>query len=145
VERLQTRFIDHAGVRSPDGRIFDIRGFVSEEEFASEYTSPPYDIREVTSDGLSAFETTQRYAIERARRIAETLWPELPWKDTFASRVVTFADEFEALCRKHKLWIRGPFPTQLPMLSVSEDDEGGYKLRPTVDGFTYTIDRYLVP
>ena len=137
--------IDHAGVRSPDGRIFDARGFVSDEEFGMLFTSPPFDIREVKEDDLreQQLAVVIEYKIQCARDVAEILWPELPWKETRLSKIVTFADELEALCRKHKLWIRAPFPAQVPILAKGEDDEGGYELHPTIDGHGYLINCYL--
>ena len=140
---------DHAGVRSPDGIIFDIRGSLSEEEFGALYAKPPYDIREISEEKLRVGWTcpryTAEYSIQRARRIAEVLWPELPWKETRITKIIAFADELEALCRKHKFWIRATVPASPPPLATEEGAEGGYRLRPTIDGITYTIDRYLVP
>lgn len=137
----------HAAVRNPDGRIHDVRGFVSEEEFGKPFLGARKDfiIREIDTSALDAVEPTHEHTIQCARNAAEILWPKLPWKETRISKIAAFADEFEALCRKHKLWIRAPFldPTIAPPLAFGEGDEGGYELFPTIDGFSYTINRYL--
>lgn len=107
---------------------------------------PPYDLREVAVADLvreGEPDYTRAHSVHVARRFAEAIWPELPWKESFAKRVVAFADELEALCRKHKLWIRASVPATAPLIALGEDDEGGYQLRPTVDGMTFTIDRYF--
>ena len=140
LKKRDIEVVEHAGVRSPDGRIFDIRGFVSEEEFVELYTSPPYDIQEVTVEDLNVTAHISEYSIRRARGVAEILWPELPWKKTYVSEVLTFANELEALCRKHNKWIRSPEPAPPPQLQEGDGSEGGYTLRPTIDGFGYTIN-----
>ncbi len=140
--------IRHVAVRNPDGRLFDIRGYIEDEEMGTPFSyEPPHDIRDVAVSDLEAEAHTQPYTIERARRVAETLWPELPWKETFASRVVAYADEIEAISRKHGFWIYAPLPNpnSAPPLAIGEGDEGGYDLRPTIGGFNYLISRYLVP
>lgn len=135
--------IDHTGVQDLDGRIFDVRGFVSEEEFGSLYTYPPYDIRKVAVEDLSVTAPVGEYSIRRARQIAEILYPELPWRETRASRVQVFADELEALCRKHNKWIRSPIAAHAPLLQEGDGSETGYELLPTLDGLGYTINCYL--
>lgn len=136
--------IRHAAVRNPDGRLFDIRGYITEEEIGTPFSyEPPYDLREITIADLEANAHTQSYSIKRARNIAEILWPELPWREKRISKVTAFADELEALCRKHKFWIRAPVPAQAPILTQEEGDESGYVLRPTFDGLSYTINRRL--
>jgi len=136
VKKNGVELIDHAGVRSPDGRIFDVRGFVSEEEFGGPYTNPPYDMREVSKEDLNRSE----HFIRRARHIAEILHPELPWKETYVSGVTVFADELEALCRKHNKWIRSPIAAHAPQLQEGNGNETGYELLPTIDGLGYIIN-----
>ena len=78
-----------------------------------------------------------------ARKMAEKIWPELPWIVSEAKRVSAFCDELEALCSKHGLWIRAPYPSSKPVLAIGEGDEAGYSVYPTDDGLSYTIDRRL--
>lgn len=143
--------MDHVGVRNPDWRIFDIRGFVSEDEFGKPYKHPPYHVREIPEDYLHEPRRPKdvcEYAIARARRVAEALWPELPWRGkTFASRMIAYVDEIESVSRKHGFWIRAPLPNpnSAPPLAIGEGDEGGYELRPTINGHTFLVSRYLVP
>jgi len=145
VKRIEMELIDHAGVRAPDGKIFDVRGFISEEEFGNLYTGPPYDLREITREHLDATSAAGvgEYSLKRARQIAEILYPELPWRETRASLVTAFADELEALCRKHNKWIRSPLAVHAPQLQEGDGSEGGYELLPTLDGLGYTINCYL--
>ena len=144
---MEGEVIRHAAVLSPDGRFFDARGFVSEQEFGRPFgKTAPYDLRTVSPEQLTREgEPEERKAgvVASARRMAETLWPELPWKTTGVARLIAFADALELLCRRHGLWIRGPYPTMRPVLAVGYDDEGGYCLEAMADGQTFTIDRYL--
>lgn len=138
--------IRHAAVRAPDGRLHDVRGYISEEELGRPFGLPyPYTLKVVTEKDLTREGESQEAreeTITRARKMAETLWQELPWKDSYASRVLAFAAELEALSRKHKLWIRSQTPASFPMIALGEDDEAGYRLRPTFVGH-FGIDRYF--
>ena len=135
--------IDHAGVRRPDGMIQDIRGAISEQDFARPFpVSPLHLLLPVTEDELRTVAPVHEMMIATASRIAQALWPDIPWKeDTLQSRVIAFADALEKLSRDHGFWIRGATPGSSPMIALSGDDEGGYELQPT--GLGYTINRYL--
>lgn len=139
--------IRHVVVQRSDGKLHDARGPISEEELGNPFgLTLPYKLRTIVQDDLvRAGESSEVRAntIRRARMLAEAIWPELPWKDSFATRATAFADELEALSRKHRLWIRSPVPGAVPVLAIGEDDEDGYKLRPTIDGITFTINRYF--
>ena len=139
--------IRHAAVRSPDGRLHDVRGVVSEKEFGKPFgLSSLCRLREVTVKDLRRLgesEEVRRRSVAMARKMAEAMWPELPWKDSVVQRTRVFCDELEALCRKYRLWIRSPYPAAKPMLAVGQGDEGGYEICPTVDGLTFTVDRYF--
>lgn len=139
--------IRHVAVLSPDGRLHDARGYIFEKEFGQPFDLPGQQIIKVVTEKDLIIDgepdMVRENTILMARKIAESLWPELPWKDTFASRVSAFADELENLSRKHKLWIRSPVPASLPVIAVGDDDEAGYDLRPTHDGMTFTIERYF--
>jgi hypothetical protein len=139
----RSNLIWHAGVRSPGGRIHDARGFLTDDEFGGYFLSPPFTIREILPNELYATRPIEPNVIGRARRHAETLWPQLPWIDTFVMRVTAFADDLEELSRKHGLWICHGVPADPPRVYTGGGDEGGYRVRPTMDGNTYTITRYF--
>ena len=138
--------IRHVGVQGPDGELYDARGFVPKGKFEEPFGFPcPYDLRPVTINDLrragESCEERER-SVRMARKMAETLWPELPWKESLAGRVSAFASELEELSRKHGLWIRSPVPAAAPLIAVDDEDAEGYILRPTVEGIAFTIDRY---
>jgi len=140
--------VDHAGVRRPDGAIHDIRGAVTESEFTQPFKRiQSYVVCDIVLEDLASkcgkTDVAWRLSIDRARRVAEALWPELPWQDSLASRLVAFADELEALSRKHRFWLRGPVPAMSPVVADSQNDEGGYLLEPMADGATHMISRYF--
>jgi hypothetical protein len=138
----------HAGVRSPDGKIHDVRGLLTkeefEEEFGADFLSPTFSIREITEGELHAVGPISDHSVKMARQLAEVLWPDLPWVETQAMNARAFADELEVLSRKYGLWICGGIPTQPPCLFVGDGDEYGYLVRAaaTVMG-THTIGRVL--
>lgn len=140
---MKDNTIWHAGVRAPDGRIHDVRGFLTEEEFGGHFLSPPFNIREIVADELYTTRPVDEYTIKKARQLAEVLWPELPWVSTHALKVKAFADELEALSLKYGLWICGSVPADPPRLCIGVGDEGGYLVHPTMDGLTHTICRYF--
>lgn len=139
--------VRHAAVRSPDGRLLDARGFVSDEKFGRPFNCrPPYQLREMSADELMRRgETSELRArsVHMARLLAEAAWPDLPWIDSATQHLIDFCDELEALCRRHRLWIRAPYPAAAPVLAAGKDDEGGYEINRTADGLSFTIDRYL--
>lgn len=146
---MDGKVIRHVVVQDHDGNLHDARGLIKEEEFGLGGPfglKPPYDLRKVSaSDLVRDGESSEVRAntVRRARMMAETIWPELPWRNSFAARATAFADELETLSKKHGLWIRSPVPAAAPLLAISHDDEDGYTLRPTIDGITFTIDRRL--
>ena len=82
-------------------------------------------------------------AIERASLTAEALWPELPWKEhTFQKKALSFMVDLEALCRKHGIWVRAPYPGTPIVLSNGCGDEKGFQISPTLDG-QYFFDRVI--
>ena len=139
--------IRHTAVQSPDGILHDARGVISKNEFAAPFDIvPPHNLVEVSEEKLLRDGETNEIreaSIQMARKIAEAIWPKLPWKESLASKVSAFADELEILCKKHRIWIRASFPATAPILAPSMDDEGGYILKPTADGLSFTIGRYF--
>lgn len=139
----------HAAVLVPDGRFFDARGYVELRNLREPFSLPaltmvqPVTLQMFARKGEPAL--AREHSIASARRMAEAVWPELPWLDSAAARAQRFMDELEALSRRHGLWIRSPYPTARPHLALSGDDEGGYELRATDDSFSFTFDRYFAP
>lgn len=135
----------HAGVRDPKGNLWDVRGIVKEEDFGDPFgAEPPYVLKSVTEKELKENKAVGENEIYFAAKIAQALWPGLPWKkDTLKGRVAAFAEDLERISRKHKIWIRGAFPATLPVLAEGVGDEKGYKLELTDDGMSYTINREL--
>lgn len=138
--------IRHAGVRDPDGMLHDARGTVPEEELGHPFGLPqPYDLREITEKdlhGASGPPEARAHRVGSARRVAETLWPDLPWRESLEARMRAFVDALESLSREHGLWIRSPTPANLPVIAVGDDAEGGYKIDPVLASSSFTIDRF---
>lgn len=141
---MQGELIRHAGVIDPDGNIWDSRGKISKEEFGEPFGIKfPYETRLITEEKLKSVApmlSNRDHFIESLSKQAQMAWPQLPWKqDTLIVRVRAFAEELEALSRKHGLWIYGNLPTALPAISEGDGEEKGYKLE-TVRG-SYMINR----
>jgi len=139
--------IRHAAVRCPeDGMLFDARGKVSEEEFREPFSkSPCCMLDSIEEKDLTEIRPVHETTIERAALTAGMLWPDLPWnKTSFLSRVRAFAKDLEEISCKHGIWIRAIVPGSPPILTQAFGDEGGYDVRPTLDGQAFTIDRSLV-
>jgi len=80
---IRVDVIRHAGLERPDGALHDVRGPVSREEFGLPFSiSGPYDIRRIAeADLYAARGIIQTEAIDLALRMAQALWPNLPWRD----------------------------------------------------------------
>jgi hypothetical protein len=141
---MKENVIWHAGVRVPDGRIRDARGILTEYKFGIHFMPQPFNIREITTDELYATRPVEESFIKDARQFAEVLWPDLPWVESHTTKLKEFADELEALSRKHGLWICGGVPGNPPRLFTEKGGEGGYVVGLTMDGQARTVDRYLV-
>lgn len=144
---MQGDVIRHAMVREPGGLLRDVCGATTAEELCKTFGLPlPPVTREVRDfDLIRAEEPAERifFMIRQARKMAEVLWPELPWRDSAAQCVAAFTDELESLCRKHRLWLRPMVPGSPMMISDEIGEERGYALTPTSDGTTFCIDRYF--
>lgn len=139
--------IRHACVINPEGKLFDARGFVEEKDFGEPFGySLPYPLKKISVDDLlktDGLETGAAFKVASARRMAEILYPKLPWKESFAKRAEAFADDLETLSQKHGLWVIGRIPGQAPLLAPHVGDEKGYALSPTADGNMFSINRLL--
>ena len=127
-----------------DDEYFDARGGVVEVDLGRPFEMrPPYNLQYVTEEDLFAIRPIQDASIHRAARMAELLWPDLPWKNSWVSKIRAFAEDLESVSRKHGLWIRTAVPGSPPMLAEAGGDESGYLFRPTDDSMTYSVNRYF--
>lgn len=136
----------HAAVRTPEGDLWDARGLITEKEFGKPFPEIelPYVIMDTSEDDLRSIRPVHEAAIEMIAKVAEALWPELPWINGQQKRYKEFADELEALSRKYGLWIGGPVPGCPPAIFPGDDGlEKGYLLQQTVGGIGFRIDRYF--
>lgn len=139
--------IRHALVEQPDGHLRDVRGSFAKDDpqlgMPFGHTPNKYDLQIITASDLRVRRPVGERHIRLARRLAEVIWPELPWKHSNQSRVQAFMDDLESISRKHRIWIRAPYPAARPVLADGDDEEGGYVLTPTDDGMTFVFDRYF--
>ncbi|MFA6430323.1 MAG: hypothetical protein WC229_02430 [Candidatus Paceibacterota bacterium] len=137
----------HAAVKTPESGLWDARGLITEKEFGKPFPEidSPYVIMDISEDDLRSIRPVREIAIEIIAKIAEALWPELPWINGQQKRYKEFADALEALSRKYDLWIGGPVPGCPPALFDGRGDnlEKGYALEQTADGLGFRIDRYF--
>ena len=139
---MEGETVVHAGVRSPEGKFWDGRGEISVDEFVRPFTrDDSWVISEVT-EVMLVRKIVQEHLVEYFQKKAQGVWPELPWKTTSCQeQISSFADELEALSRKHGLWIYGSIPTMLPMVAEGYGDEAGYEITMQANGDSYTINR----
>lgn len=135
--------IRHAAVRQPDGKLRDVRGEITVSEFGQPFQELelPYVVREVTENDLRDVRPVAERAIDLASRLAEALWPELPWLSGQQKRYKEFADGLEELSRRTGVWIRSQVPACPPVLADAFGEEDGYVLEQTAEGLGFTIDR----
>lgn len=127
-----------------NGVFFDARGYIAEEKLGKPFgVDQPYELRQIEEKDLYAKRPILDNSIDKARQFAEIIWPNLPWKGgTRADKILEFAREFEALSRKHGLWIRAAFPGTPPLLAEGCGDES-YSLKLMPDGLTYSVARLI--
>lgn len=139
--------IRHALVREPNGNLRDVRGVVTLEDCCRAFCLPfPAVTRNICITALKRKdEPSERVSVMtlRARRMAETLWPDLPWRNRSMSKAEAFADELESMCRRHGLWLHPMFPNSPIVISEECESELGYSLKPAINGSSFTIDRYF--
>lgn len=135
--------ISHAFVQKPDGPFWDVRGPVDKALVGELYDISPDNIGPVTLEELQKSGPFRKDAVDRASRIAQALWPDLPWHaDIFRSRTRSFLGELETLCRKHHLWMRAAIPAQKIHLYEMDGDEIGFTAS-LADNGEYVFDRQL--
>lgn len=144
---LRDGALRHVAVQPPgDTRLFDARGFVAREEFGEPFgfgRGITYELRAVSLQELrhkSEPADSHQHRVEKARELAEALWPELPWKESRQARIIAFLDAIEAVCREHQMWIRAPYATTWPHIRRADGAEAGYNVRRTEDGTGFTFE-----
>jgi hypothetical protein len=141
------RDIIHAGVRSPDGFLWDGRGGITEEEFKKPFSMlSSFTIQNICEKDLfDRSSAANEYWVELMLKRAQLAWPDLPWvTQTPQDRVLAFATELEELSLKYGLWICGAAPTSLPVIFENKKDEvGGYEVKLTAEGNAFTINRVM--
>jgi len=142
---MQNKEIRHAVVRNPGGGFWDARGAVNEKNLGQPFgLEPPYDLRSVTEEDLFAVRPIEQASMAFVLRIAQALWPALPWKSrSQKDRILSFVSELEALSQKHNLWLYGSTPTSLPRIAEGDGDETGYEATTTIDGLNYMVNRII--
>ncbi len=140
--------IHHAGVRDPEGRFFDARGFVEEDRIRELFMhAGPLPERNIEVGNLAAHPRVNAHTVERAAALAQVAYPELPWKEgTQKARIESFMTELEALCRRYNIWIRETGPTSLPIVYPVEEGDGfekGFGLMSEMTGSGYFVRRLV--
>lgn len=103
---------------------------------------PPYELRVLAEDDLRAVRPVPEGRISVAMRIAQAVWPDLPWKtDTLECRVRAYVEELTVLSAKHGLWVTPTSPGGRPVLSQDPGMSPGYTLYQTIDGLGFCMDR----
>lgn len=135
--------IRHVFVCDHQGVIYDARGKIERADLGKPFgVTEPYDIRVVTVEELQGVHPVSDHAIELVARMAQALWPELPWKETaYISRIKAYFDAIEAVSREHGFWIYGV--DKHPFIADGVGDEYGYAMQPTVDGQTCSFCRKI--
>jgi len=133
----------HAAVMLPDGSLFDVRGRVPAEEFGTPFGETwPWLVLRMSEADLAAVRPLQEANMHTIAKLAQALWPDLPWLETsFHGRMAAFLADLDALSRKHQVWIRAPYPAASPMLAEGNGDEAGYRAGVTCDGLAISFDR----
>lgn len=135
----------HAAVYGAlDHKLYDVRGSFKQDDprFGEPFgVGLPYKLKPITEDLLRKVRPVHENTIAMAQKFAESIWPHYPWINSAARRMRAFADDLEALSRKHKIWLRAPYPGAKPILNNECDEEAGYTICPTDDSIAFTIDR----
>ncbi len=136
--------IRHVVLRIPNGRLFDARGAFLEREIGDPFSiRPPYTLKTVSPSDLRKVRPLNERGVAGALKMAQALWPYLPWRRGPIVRVRAFAKDLEAISRKHRLWIFAPYATAIPPLAEGAGDEKGYTVTPSATGLSYMIARRL--
>ncbi|PCI30672.1 hypothetical protein COB52_01125 [Candidatus Kaiserbacteria bacterium] len=136
----------HTAVKASHTMFFDARGEISLVDLFTPFgNQDEFAIKEVESHDLllrnGESKNDRLRSIALARRFAETLWPDLPWKDSLASRVSRYLCALEELDKVHGFCVRSQYPAARPVIGIRHGDETGYEMEPTASGNQFLFDR----
>jgi hypothetical protein len=120
----------HAGVRAPDGTLFDARGFVEEDAFGAPFEDEHPAVVPLEKNDLrrteGGYAADNDAVIRCATRFAHALWPTLPWKETNAMRLAAFLTKLDELCREYgvRVWSATHSAPTMITVGVSPEDVG---------------------
>ncbi|MFA5173067.1 MAG: hypothetical protein WC435_01520 [Candidatus Paceibacterota bacterium] len=141
---MKNGIIRHVAVKGPSC-FWDGRGPFCEKKFGEPFSiSSPYELRVVTEEELKAIRPDlNEIKIDFISRICGAAWPKLSWKEnTFIKRILSFAQDLEEASKKHNLWIFGPVPNIIPLITNGCGDES-YSLGASLDGSSFSINRQI--
>jgi hypothetical protein len=135
--------IRHVALLTPAGTYFDARGHVGVDTLTEPFGVREYFLKpNLVRADMEAVRTIYDNSIRLARKLAESFWPDLPWKETRAMQARHFLADLEELSRKHGIWVFGNLPTEQPGLSFSDSqDEAGYTLKYNATGLSMCFSR----
>ena len=140
---IERNIIRHVLVRDTDGSLRDTRGKVELADVGKPFgVLQPYELRDISEADILKVRPVREADIVTAVRLAELVWPDLPWNGE-AKKMIAFTQELEALSRRHGIWIRAAYPTAMPVLSEAFGEEAGYVITPTANAGGYLLDRNL--
>ena len=140
---IENDVIRHALVASSERLFWDALGCVTKKKVGEPFNIRIPTLKPIDENKLRKVRPILDNDIEIASLFAEALWPNLPWqKNTFRRRTMDFLKELTSLCRRHKIWIRAPFPAAQIVLGNYYGNEKGFIASPTMDG-QYFFDRLL--
>lgn len=141
----EDRVVRHAVLKLSDTMFFDARGEISASDLFKPFGhKTEFEIEEITSADLARdgeSKEVRLHSIATARKFAEAIWPNLPWKDSLAKQVSKYLAALEEIDEIHGFCIRAPYPAARPVVEVRHGDETGYAIRLTEDGQKFTFDR----
>jgi len=118
--------LQHAGVRTPEGLCMDVRGEMSEWHFMTPFIASavvPVDEGTLLREDPKIGEED----IADADGRLPSMFPALPGESSRAGRMMAFADDLEAICRKHGIWLRDDGPHGM-VVYEGDGDESGFRL-----------------
>jgi hypothetical protein len=127
--------LGHAGLRSPDGSCWDVRGPSVDREFREPFSDPAYyaqAIREVELAEVLDMIGPGAEFLHCAEDHISQIWPCLPHLPTSRrSRAMKFAAEIEQISQRTEVWISscGLGSHLWPMLAEGDGTELDYRLR----------------
>lgn len=131
----------HAGVRTPEGKLLDVRGALGPIEFTQHFLPGRFHVIGITPQQLREVRPVPEYSVQAARVAAELLFSSLPWKDPLLERIKAFGDRLEEISHELGISIRAMLPAQPPIAYASYGDETGYTFRQAPNGQGFTFDR----